>query len=163
MELDRRQDGVARLLEAEQQSLADRSGRDVAALPEALLGARRGDDEEPFDAEARRRREQPSEDGHPRERHHELEGPLGRRVGLEVEGELEPLVVDPEDPPPPHATADHADPQRIAGLRAQDLPCVALPPADDARDRTPGVDLLGLEQQAIHASAPRIRLLESRT
>ena len=155
-ELDLREDGVARLLEAEQQTLADRVGGDVVALPEALLGPRGGDDEDPLDAEAGRRREQTPEDGHPGERQDQLDRPLRRGIRVEGELELECLLVEGEDPPLPHPPPDETDPEPVPDLGAQDLPGVPAAAAGETRAARRRIPLVRLEQQAVQSPAPRL-------
>ena len=148
-QLDRRKHAVPRLLEAEQQALADRVLADVVALPEALLRPRGADDADPLDPEARRRGQQPPEDRRARQREHELERPLGRRILVELQRELEGLGVEGEDASPADPPADDPDAQLVSRRRAQDLLRVAPTSPADPGAAGGRVPLLRFDEQAV--------------
>lgn len=162
LEPDLRQARVRRLLEPEQQAFAYGVGPDHVAVPEALLRARRPDDEDRFGAETREGREQPSEDRRARQREHDVERELRRWLGVEREAQLEDLPVEVKDLRATQSAAYDPDPKRVALLRLEDLVRVPAPSSIESRVSRRAVDFVRFQEQTVHRPHPHhTRLLDS--
>jgi len=152
MDPDLGKDRVPCLFESEQQSRSDLVGLDRVTLPEAALGSGCSHHEEPCDPEARNRRNETPEDRRSRQGHHEIDPPLRRWRLIERDGQLEPLRLESNDLGRAQTPAYHPDPQQIAGGRAEDLLGVLATTTGDVRPTRLRVEILRLEQQAVHGS-----------
>jgi hypothetical protein len=166
MELDVWKNRVARLLEPEQQPLANRFGPDDMALPETLFGSRRADDEKALHAEARDRRDEPTKDGWPWQGENDLQRALRGWVAIEFDLEIERFFVETDDTSRSETTPDDSDPQRISRPCAKDLDRMASSAPLDADSIGARGHFIRLDQKTVHCRiAPRFSnawLLECR-
>jgi hypothetical protein len=109
MNLDAGQDAIPRLFEAKEQAFAYSIGFDDMALPEALLGPRGSNDEQPSDPQTRNRREQASEDGRSREREYQGQPTFRRWVPIEFDAKIQTFRVEADDLRASELPTNHSD------------------------------------------------------